>query len=97
MAEYITKEAAVDALDDVKDIASPNPITRYNAIYYAIEAVPAADVVEVCRCRDCHHSRPLNRNDWFESLYGDDCIWCTHLGNGMRKTDFCSDGERRSE
>lgn len=48
MAEYIEREAAVEAICDSKDedINSFNPITKYNAIYYAIEAVPAADVVE---------------------------------------------------
>ena len=47
MAEYIEREAAVEAICDSKDedINSFNPITKYNAIYYAIEAVPAADVV----------------------------------------------------
>ena len=88
MNGYISKKALMEYTDNQESKSiSNNDIARF----------PIADVVEVVRCKDCYHSRPLKRDDWFESLYADHCIWCMRLGNGMRKTDFCSDGERRSE
>ena len=47
MTEYIEREAAEEAIYDAKEIDSINPITKYNNIYYALQTVPAADVVEV--------------------------------------------------
>lgn len=48
MTEYITKEAALEA---VKGKMWPGEIEA------AIKAVPPADVVRVVRCKDCEYSR----------------------------------------
>ena len=60
-----------------------------------IERLPAADVVEVVRCKDCEHARDLGfqfgslvHESWF-------CIY-----NGPHTTgaiDFCSHGQKRKE
>lgn len=94
MAEYIEKEAAVEAICDSKDedINSFNPITKYNAIYYAIEAVPAADVAPVVRCKNCkYRSGSVGKAPFMVYI-------CNHdkgLSGAIRKTDFCSYGVRR--
>ena len=51
---------------------------------------PAADVVEVVRCKDCKH---------WDGLYSCDCHKADENGTPifMRESDFCSYGERRSE
>ena len=52
MAEYIDKQAAIDVFDEYWGTS----LTRTTE---AIKSIPAADVVEVVRCRDCKFS-PLN-------------------------------------
>nr|DAZ83067.1 MAG TPA: zinc-ribbon protein [Caudoviricetes sp.] len=52
MAEYITKNAAINAAENA-------PIelfqSEWEEIEEAINAAPAADVVPVVRCKDCAH------------------------------------------
>ena len=83
MAEYIEREALL------KEVASRIVWTlSYHAIYEAIQEAPAADVVEVVRCKDCK--------------YWDDRGYCDHEhwedAEGWAKTadhdDFCSYGRR---
>ena len=61
MAEYITKKAAIKAVENA-------PIelfqSEWEEIEEAINAAPAADVVPVVRCKDCAH------------LYGTMCAAC---------------------
>jgi hypothetical protein len=94
MAEYIDREAAEEAIYDAKEIDSINPITKYNNIYYALQTVPAADVVEVVRCGECIHNYGVKANCEFNP-HDIVCDWWST--DGMDKTDFCSRGERRSE
>lgn len=60
-----------------------------------------ADFVEVVRCKDCKHSRPIDRNKSPEKYFRDDCIVCTCedvVGDEYmiyRTTHFCSYGERK--
>ena len=49
MTDYISREAALEVI---------NGIDSYFAKY--IEAIPAADVVEVIRCKDCENYQ----TDW---------------------------------
>ena len=50
-----------------------------------IDSAPAADVVEVVRCKDCKHLM-------FSDMYGE----CSQAHMGIvRPDDFCSYGERR--
>ena len=50
MAEYIEKQAALDAI-----LREP-PDAHYPSWYAAkIKVLPAADVVPVVRCKDCKH------------------------------------------
>jgi hypothetical protein len=73
MAEYIEHRAAIEAAKHAW--AKGLEPSQY------IEALPAADVEPVVRCRDCAH------------LYGSLCAACGLL---LRKPDeFCSRGERK--
>ena len=52
-----------------------------------IDSAPAADVVEVVRCKDCKHLM-------FSDMYGE----CSQAHMGIvRPDDFCSYGEREDE
>lgn len=87
MAEYITKNAAINAVENA-------PIelfqSEWEEIEEAINAVPAADVVPVVRCKDCiHYDLGV-------------CLKIYSDGNAQKDSwqsrnpnDFCSYGERR--
>ncbi len=82
MADYIKREAAKRALaeSDVvpKYRADNRPVT--DAI---IDAIPAADVVPVVRCRDCRsYNKPR-------------LGWCSVHLDRENPDDFCSYGVRR--
>ena len=59
---------------------------------------PTVDAVHVVRCKDCLHSRELNKYE--KQLYLDECVGCTYHSLSyqdsiMMGDDFCSYGERR--
>lgn len=56
MAEYIKREAAVDAASAVY-YDTPDINLSAEKFEAAINAIPAADVAEVVRCKDCKHYR----------------------------------------
>ncbi len=63
-----------------------------------IDDAPTIDAVEVVRCKDCLHSRELNKYE--KQLYLDECVGCTRHSVSyhdavMMGDDFCSYGERR--
>lgn len=99
--EYIEREAALNASKivyieyievDGEGYEDGNADNIPVVFKKDIEALPAADVVEVVRCKDCKHR--LERNGKFECIYdtGDP------FAQG-READiddwFCADGERR--
>ncbi len=78
MAEYIEKSVALLSIEH------EDP-----AYKYAIERVPAADVVEVVRCKDCKHY--VDENNGF--------AWCVcHTAFDkfyVQPNNYCSYGERK--
>lgn len=62
-----------------------------------ILAFPAADVVEVVRCKDCVYAEELSERD--KQMYCENCIMCTAInpfGNKvpMEKESYCSFGRK---
>lgn len=58
--------------------------------------VPAADVVEVVRCKDCKYSVKYNcKNDACYSFTI--CRRRDGYSEGVEEDDFCSYGERKEE
>ena len=102
MAEYIEREAALQALCEAvhaKDGNTPcrNQLvsclwtgTRTQEYADKILAIPAADVVPVVRCRDCKHNQGVRT--WIDHDLTADCM----NGHGFPPLDwFCADGERK--
>jgi hypothetical protein len=90
MDEYIEKEALKQRLE-----ASPlfsnfkaGGIFIKEGILDLVEKHPAADVVEVVRCKDCKHARKLVSGDY-------SCLVDQRIAHN--ETDYCSYGERREE
>lgn len=79
MAEYIKRRDALNAIER----------SCWTEIAYdLVEELPAADVVEVVRCKDCKHSTPCEEIIRCLNPYG--LTICD-------ENDFCSYGERRHE
>ncbi len=82
MAEYIKREDMNNTLDEMCVV---------DGIYNALQAIPAADVVEVVRCKDCIFCKynedadvhKCDRRGYFTEYINPD-------------EDYCSKGERRS-
>ena len=76
--EYIPREAALELLkdDDRCGYLSSGDIL----------SIPAADVVEVVRCKDCKYHK-----DTSIKMYA----YCCPIGQTVLKDDYCSYGERR--
>ena len=95
--EYIRREDLINHLaickkgTDIPNLAW----AAITAIECYVRDMPAADVAEVVRCRDCEHARDLGfqfgslvHESWF-------CIY-----NGPHTTganDFCSHGQKREK
>ena len=82
---YIEREAAIkSAVGALKGVSQ---ITAVD-VASAIEEIPAADVVEVVRCKDCK---------WWKRMNGDKRLQCFHEHGIIRTTEntYCCRGERR--
>ena len=101
MAEYIEREALLKAIDTERDrlvaldMIGAEHILTHNA-RRIIEEAPAADVVEVVRCKDCKHLGKAVR--LFAGDAPVDVASCTMFKMSPRTlNEFCSCGERRGE
>lgn len=86
MAEYYSKEALLDALAQGHAARSEEAEVAILDAWERIKKLPAADVVEVVRCKDCKYY-----------LLGHlQCVYAHH--NGVINFDgYCSYGERREK
>ena len=92
MAEYIARDALLKEVDDLKkspwyndDFGNGIRLARHDGVdcvvNLCIKQVPAADVVEVVRCRDC------------KKHYKDG--FCDVFDVRTKAKDYCSYGEMR--
>lgn len=91
MEEYITKNQAIHAMEQVTQPECFIEDTRKN-FARIIEELPAADVVEVVRCKDCDYAEfdePLD----YGALYKCQFHYGEHPTVGG--DDFCNYGVRR--
>lgn len=82
MTEYITKEQALEA---VKGKMWPGELEA------AIKAIPAADVVEVVRCKDCKHQECCAGADDLDM--SGPWLWCNHWSEEVEQDGFCNHGK----
>ena len=84
--EYIEREAAKrELLSWAVSINHPEYLIKDDALHI-IDSFPAADVVEVVRCKDCKYM-----TQW---AYGRYCTVWDEV-NGMGDDGFCNYGERK--
>lgn len=94
MTDYISKAEAINTiLGDMQNGESNMEEIFNTALRKAasrIETIPAADVVEVVRCKDCIY---MEKNELGTSAY---C--CLHSeGRLTLMLRYCPDGKRRNE
>ena len=88
MKQYINREALLELLKDEE---------RYGYLcMHDVMSIPAADVVEVVRCKDCKWFIPDNDLDHEEYPNG---VWADGLCSNILKfsdvNDYCSYGKRK--
>lgn len=89
MTDYIRREDALFALRKAERGGSMTALTRLERAYAEIREMPAADVAEVVRCRDCKHKVRTDANG---------IVICSEE-HGMycpTESDFCRYGEYRT-
>ena len=99
MAEYIEREALIQQMADNFRQASVDGCDNqfYQVAEDTVLEAPAADVVEVVRCKDCKHNvANWNHDELDETDYTD--IVCDYfMTDGLNPDDFCNYGERKVE
>lgn len=90
MARYIDAEALTAEFKRLT-LGENSLIERVFAdgVYAVIDTFPTADVVEVCRCKDCAYSR---EHADIADLYG-----CSLFRNMQKPNDYCSYGRRKEQ
>ena len=98
MAEYIDRSAIKYEQWAVGPLNAPLMVVRKKTI----NKIPAADVVEIVRCKDCKHykdapwyAKPEIGTKICRSPNLDYDTECGDLWMWMNPDDFCSYGERR--
>ena len=92
---YIEREKAIDEidkwLDSVGYVTVGKGLTSYGELIGCLEDTPAADVVEVVRCKDCKWYQNLEIVDKVQTR----CFNLAVLFRVCNPNDFCSYGERK--
>lgn len=90
--EYISREAALKAANEWVNEACMAPVMRVSRLLDKLQKVPAADVAEVVRCKDCEYVRPTINVHTGEQAR----IWCAlHDILNVSPDDYCSRGEKK--
>jgi hypothetical protein len=93
MAEYIERSEVLDSIDEkivYINYCSPyqneieSVVSGLERARDSVEYAPAADVVEVVRCKDCKRRNPVGSKCLRDNLWHGD-------------SDFCSYGERKEQ
>ena len=88
MPEYIEREAVLRHKRKMNGVDFATEFWDEAVLCEDIRKIPAADVVEVVRCKDCEH--------WGGVIYGFVCRKFSGIETKicMHADDFCSCGER---
>ena len=93
--EYIEREKALEKVIEVKhhDPEFSGVVLHRYIKEIDLKDIPAADVMEVIRCRECVHWKPIGSkvgNPFSDMEYIGGCEFTKYC---RRESDFCSYGE----
>lgn len=93
--EFISRAEAVKAANEWVNEACMAPVMRVSRLLDKLAKVPAADVAEVVRCKNCKWFADNNGGEW----YGCKMFHVVRITpeDAPKPDDFCSYGERREE
>lgn len=103
MAEYIDRKVTENAIREIMPtISTPDGADIRDDLILAaqemcvdvlkaVSDIPAADVVEVVRCKDCKFCDDAYCNDGRKLK---DLYYCNWFGSVVEKDDFCSYGAK---
>ena len=86
MAEYVTKEQVIDWFRPYGHMDEPIP---FETMVSDLRGMPAADVVEVVRCKDCKWGKT------WKNAFGIEGFKCDLLCVDLSPEAFCSYGLRK--
>lgn len=86
MAEYIDRETYRNRLADLESWCQDLRKPGLKQALEMLDEAPAADAVEVVRCKDCESAEESDDHKY---------VICCNLGVGMEKDDYCSHGVRK--
>lgn len=91
MADYIRRDDALFVLRKAERGGSMTALTRLERAYAEIREMPAADVAEVVRCKDCEYGDYDSKPDG--------AMVCLRTKDGFwrKETDFCSYGTPKND
>lgn len=93
--EYIEREAILDAIAEGHGKRNDTQEGTAIEIWGEIKKIPAADVVEVVRCKDCKHLTVHNSQTLY--AYCEKTKYRFEPFQTDTRTHFCSYGERKDE
>ncbi len=89
MSDYISRDAILNSASVLEVYDANEDIVNYGVSFGTIRALPAADVAEVVRCKDCKFGE-------VDDLIFPDQYLCHYSGRDWNKeSHFCSYGEKR--
>ena len=95
--EYIEREAVYKVISKEVNVQRLSYLPRklelegLKTVMNQVNKIPAADVVEVVRCKDCIKRNTANCAMWFN------CMKCGGQWSWESDNGFCSLGERRKQ
>ena len=93
--EYIERGEALAATCRYCSECFGGPCESKCVDYCEISNIPAADVVEVVRCKDCKHNVANWEHDELDVADYTDIVCDYFMTDGMTATDYCSYGVRK--
>lgn len=101
MKEYIERAEVKRQLriwiQKAEEVMEHEAANCFRDCIYLIDQIPAVDVVEVVRCKDCANSRPIDKERWHETTFYEECVWCQWFDTGMLPDEYCSYGKRKMD
>ena len=98
VSDYISREVAIKACAKwLADVFGMHDEFKHTVLHKALTNIPAADVVEVVRCKNCKHygNDRLKRDCTEDKRYKPRVCFHGAYAKYRDPDWFCADGERR--
>ncbi len=99
-AAYDGKVAVLRDKDDLFTEGVERTLDFAAGLEYAMDIIghiKAVDAVPVIRCKDCSYCRELCRNEPYEDLFAEGCMWCMNINDGVNPDGYCSNAKKKED